>query len=54
MQAQTVIYDKDRALMRARAQAGLDVLTRNPMVDAANMQSMASTARFLREVFGSE
>lgn len=33
MQAQTAIYAKDRALMRARAQAGFDALVKNPMVD---------------------
>jgi dienelactone hydrolase len=31
--AQSGIYNKDRPLMRARAQAGLDVLRANPMVD---------------------
>src|SRR5437899_12723847 len=34
MQAQTAIYTKDRALMRARTQAGFDTLLKNPMVDA--------------------
>jgi dienelactone hydrolase len=33
MQAQTAIYTKDRALMRARTQAGFDTLVKNPMVD---------------------
>ncbi len=33
MQAQIAIYDKDRALMRARTQAAFDVLVKNPMVD---------------------
>src|SRR5438034_3403842 len=33
MQAQTAIYTKDRALMRARTQAGFDTLIKNPMVD---------------------
>ena len=37
MQAQTAIYTKDRALMRARAQAGFDVLARQPMVDASRI-----------------
>ena len=34
---QTDIYRKDRALMRARAQAGFDVLMKNPDVDAAKV-----------------
>jgi dienelactone hydrolase len=33
MTAQTEIYSKDRALMRARTQAGFDTLLKNPMVD---------------------
>ena len=37
MQAQTAIYTKDRALMRARAQAGFDALVKNPMVDPARI-----------------
>ena len=37
MQAQTVIYNKDRVLMKARAQAGFDALLRDPMVDAARV-----------------
>ena len=37
MQAQTAIYTKDRALMRARAQAGFDALVRNPMVDPSRI-----------------
>jgi len=37
MQAQTAIYNKDRALMRARAQAGFDTLIKNPMVDASKV-----------------
>jgi dienelactone hydrolase len=37
MQALTTLYDKDRPLMRARAQAGLDVLAANPMVDPAKL-----------------
>ena len=32
MQAQTAIYTKDRALMRARTQAGFDTLIKNPNV----------------------
>ena len=34
------IYDKDRALMRARALAGFDVLKAQPMVDAAKLASV--------------
>ena len=34
---QTDIYRKDRALMRARAQAGFDVLMKNPDVDPAKV-----------------
>src|SRR5215475_6693881 len=37
MVAQTTIYNKDRALMRARANAGFDVLRQNPMVDPARI-----------------
>ena len=37
MQAQTVIYNMDRPLMRARATAGFDVLKANPMVDTAKI-----------------
>jgi dienelactone hydrolase len=37
MQAQIAIYDKDRALMRARTQAAFDVLVKNPMVDPARI-----------------
>ena len=33
MSAQTSIYRKDRALMKARTQAGFDTLIKNPMVD---------------------
>src|SRR3989454_58842 len=33
MQAQTAIYSNDRALMRARTQAGYDALLKSPMVD---------------------
>src|SRR4051794_23385368 len=34
---QTTIYNKDRALMRARVQAGFDILRQNPMVDPARL-----------------
>src|SRR5712672_3695616 len=37
MQAQTTIYSNDRALMRARTQAGYDALLKNPMVDPAKV-----------------
>ncbi len=37
MQAQIAIYDKDRALMRARTQAAFDVLVKNPIVDASRI-----------------
>ena len=37
MSAQTAIYSKDRALMRARTQAGYDALLKNPMVDASKV-----------------
>lgn len=37
MIAQTTIYTKDRALMRARTQAGFDTLVKNPMVDASKV-----------------
>jgi dienelactone hydrolase len=37
MQAQTDIYTKNRALMRARTQAGFDALAKNPMVDASRI-----------------
>jgi dienelactone hydrolase len=37
MQEQTAIYTKDRALMRARARAGFDVLVSNPMVDPSRI-----------------
>jgi dienelactone hydrolase len=37
MTAQTDIYNKDRALMRARAQAGFDALRQIPMVDAGRL-----------------
>jgi dienelactone hydrolase len=37
MQAQTTIYSNDRALMRARTQAGYDTLLKSPMVDPAKV-----------------
>jgi len=37
MQAQTAIYTNDRALMRARTQAGFDTLIKNPMVDPSKV-----------------
>jgi dienelactone hydrolase len=37
MTAQTTIYNNDRALMRARARAGFDVLARHAMVDPAKI-----------------
>ena len=37
MTAQIMIYYKDRALMKARAQAGLDAMLKNPMIDAARV-----------------
>src|SRR5256712_2890523 len=37
MQAQIAIYDKDRALMRARTQAAFDVLVKNPLVDPSRI-----------------
>ena len=37
MQAETAKYTKDRLLMRARAQAGLDTLRQNSMVDPSRI-----------------
>ena len=37
MTAQIMIYYKDLPLMRARAQAGLDALTKNPMIDTSKI-----------------
>jgi dienelactone hydrolase len=37
MMAQTEIYSKDRALMRARTQAGFDTLVKSPMIDPAKV-----------------
>ena len=35
--AQTAIFRKDRALLKARTQAGFDALIKNPMVDASKV-----------------
>jgi dienelactone hydrolase len=40
MMSTIAIYDKDRALMRARAVAGFDVLKAQPMVDPAKLASV--------------
>jgi dienelactone hydrolase len=40
MQAQTAIYTANRPLMRARTQAGFDVLRSNPMVDPARIATV--------------
>ena len=40
MQAQTTIYTKDRPLMRARTQAGFEVLRSNPMVDPSRIATV--------------
>jgi dienelactone hydrolase len=40
MMSTIAIYDKDRALMRARAMAGFDVLKAQPMVDPAKLASV--------------
>jgi dienelactone hydrolase len=37
MSANTSIYRKDRALMRARTQAGFDALAKHPLVDASQI-----------------
>jgi dienelactone hydrolase len=37
MQAQTAIYNKDRALMKTRVQAAYDVLAKHALVDAAKI-----------------
>lgn len=37
MTAQTAIYNRDRTLMRARAQAGYDALIKSPVVDASKV-----------------
>jgi dienelactone hydrolase len=40
MQAQTAIFTANRPLMRARTQAGFDVLRSNPMVDPARIATV--------------
>jgi dienelactone hydrolase len=40
MQAQTAMFTKNRPLMRARTQAGFDVLRNNPMVDTAKIATV--------------
>jgi dienelactone hydrolase len=40
MQAQTAIYTTNRPLMRARTQAGFEVLRSNPMVDPARIATV--------------
>jgi dienelactone hydrolase len=40
MQAQTALYTANRPLMRARAQAGFDVLRANPMVDPSRIATV--------------
>src|ERR1700734_932901 len=40
MQAQTAIYTNNRPLMRARTQAGFDVLRANPMVDPSKIATV--------------
>jgi hypothetical protein len=45
MQAQTTIYSNDRALMRARTQAGYDTLLKSPMVDPAASSSARPARR---------
>jgi dienelactone hydrolase len=40
MQALTRVFDADRALMRSRARAGLDVLLANPMVDTSRVAAI--------------
>ena len=37
MQAQTTMYNKDRALLKTRTQAGYDVLAKHPLVDASKI-----------------
>src|ERR1700704_3801866 len=37
MQAQTTMYNKDRTLLKARTQAGYDVLAKHPMVDTGKI-----------------
>jgi dienelactone hydrolase len=40
MQAQTAMFTKNRPLMRARTQAGFDVLLNNPMVDTTKIATV--------------
>ena len=40
MQAQTAMFTKNRPLMRARTQAGFDVLRNNPMVDITKIATV--------------
>src|SRR3984885_3867171 len=40
MQAQTALYTANRPLMRARTQAGFDVLRNNPMVDTTKIATV--------------
>ena len=40
MQAQTAMFTKNRPLMRARTQAGFDVLRNNPMVDTTKIATV--------------
>lgn len=40
MSAQTTIFRKDRALTRARTQAGYDALTKHPLVDAGRIAAI--------------
>lgn len=40
MSAQTTIFRKDRALTRARTQAGYDALVKHPLVDAARVAAI--------------
>src|ERR1700712_1739541 len=37
MQAQTTMYNKDRALLKTRTQAGYDVLAKHPLADASKI-----------------
>jgi len=37
MQAQTTLYNNDRTLLKARTQAGYDVLAKHPLVDASKI-----------------
>ena len=44
MQAQTDIYTKNHPLMRARTQAGYDLMLKQPMVDASKVALIGSMA----------